>query len=90
MMKSWRTVLATALILGLVTCPVAIQADDEEDAKGESGTRHDITGEHTQEGMRKEMKAEKARSGEGASREHPHNGHDAHEHADEEMEEGSH
>jgi hypothetical protein len=94
-MRNWRLVLATALILGLVTLPLTVRADDEEPGQGDHKAHHAAPGTHTQGGMKKEVKAKggakktDTAAEEGAAADH-HDGHDLHEGSLGDLEEGSH
>ena len=94
-MRNRRMALATALILGLVTLPLAVRAHDEEQGEGDHKTHHAAHSTHAHEGMKKEVKAkggakktDTAAEG-GAAADH-HDGHGMHEGSLGDLEEGSH
>ncbi len=94
-MRNWRIVLATGLILGLVTLPLAVRADDEEPGQGDHKAHHAAHGTPTHGDMKKEVKAKgEAKktdtAAEGESATGHHGSHDMHEGSLGDLEEGSH
>ena len=94
-MKNWRTLLATVTVAGLITLPIAVQADEEESGEGGHKAHPATPGEHAHKGVKKAVKSKgegkKADTAaeEGAA-EHHHDGHDMHEGGVGDTEEGSH
>lgn len=56
MMRNWRIVLATALILGLAALPFTGRAYAEEAGEGSQEMHHTGDHPHAQKGMKKEAK----------------------------------
>jgi hypothetical protein len=88
-------VLATALILGLVTLPLAVRADEEEPGQGDHKAHHAAHSTPAHEGMKKKVKAtggvkKTDTAAEGGTAADHHDGHGMHEGSLGDMEEGSH
>ena len=58
MMRNWRIVLATVLILGLTALPFTGRAQAEEAGEGNQETHHTGDHPHTQKSMKKAAKTD--------------------------------
>jgi hypothetical protein len=94
-MRRWRMILATALLLGLVTLPLVGRAHSEEQGEGDHKAHHSAHGTQAHKAMKKEAKTEsEAKKTNTAAEEgaagHPHDGHDMQGSSLGDLEEGSH